>query len=147
MSKLQNNQNKTNEENKEKEKSKFLKVIYLISGILSLILGTIGIVIPILPTTPFLLLSAACFLRSSERFYNWLINNKILGSYIRNYREGKGMPIKVKLFTISILWITILISIFLINTVWVRIILIIIAIAVTIHIVLISPKEDKRIKE
>jgi len=141
------NQNKTHGKNNGKEKNKFLKSIYFILGILSLILGIIGIVFPILPTTPFLLLSAACFLKSSERFYNWLIHNKILGSYIKNYIEGKGMPIKVKLFTISILWLTIFVSFFLINIIWVRFILIFVAIAVTIHIALIRPKEDKEIKE
>ena len=113
-------------------------------GTASLILGIIGIALPILPTTPFLLLATACYARSSEKFYNWLLNNRILGSYIRNYIEGKGMPIKVKIFTISMLWITILISAFLIiQIIWVKIVLIIIAIAVTIHIILIRPKKRK----
>ncbi|MFX1337875.1 MAG: YbaN family protein [Promethearchaeota archaeon] len=130
--------------NDKKPRTKIVKALYFIGGTISLILGIIGIVIPILPTTPFLLLAAACYARSSEKFYNWLLNNRILGSYIRNYIEGRGMPIKVKIFTISMLWFTILLSAFLfIQLLWVRIVLFIIAIAVTTHIILIRPKKRK----
>ena len=126
---------------KKREIGKVRKAFLFIGGIISLILGTIGIVLPILPTTPFLLLAAACFALSSEKFYNWLINNRVLGSYIRNYREGKGMPLKLKIFTITLLWVTILISVFFFITIlWVQILLIIIAIVVTVHIILIRPK-------
>lgn len=129
---------------RKKPRSKIIKSLYFLGGTISLILGIIGIVLPILPTTPFLLLAAACYARSSEKFYNWLLNNRILGSYIRNYLEGKGMPKKVKIFTISMLWTTILISAFLIiQIIWVRVVLIIIAIGVTIHIILIRPKKEK----
>jgi len=122
--------------------SKLKRGLYFIAGSLCLVLGIIGIVLPILPTTPFLLLAAACYVRSSEKAYNWLLNNKIFGQYIRNYREGKGMPIKIKLITLTFLWITILISILLIRILWVQILLIIIASGVSIHIILIRPKKD-----
>ena len=125
-------------------RSRLKRALYFIAGTLCLILGIIGIILPILPTTPFLLLAVACFLRSSEKFYNLLLNSRILGSYIRNYKEGKGMPRKIKAFTIAMLWITILISFFLIPIIWVRCILIIIAIAVTIHIILIRPKKSEQ---
>ena len=136
------------EQEVKKPRNKIVKTLYFIGGTISLILGIIGIVLPILPTTPFLLLAAACYARSSQRFYNWLLNNRILGAYIRNYIEGRGMPIKVKIFTISLLWITILISAFLfIQILWVRYVLIIIAIAVTVHIILIRPKnKEQKIK-
>ena len=128
----------------KKPRKKIVKALYFTGGTISLILGIIGIVLPILPTTPFLLLAAACYARSSEKFYNWLLNNRILGFYIRNYREGKGLPKKIKIFTISLLWITILLTSFIfIQIIWVRYILIIIAIAVTIHIILIRPKKKK----
>jgi uncharacterized membrane protein YbaN (DUF454 family) len=126
----------------KKPRKKIVKALYFTGGTISLILGIIGIVLPILPTTPFLLLAAACYARSSEKFYNWLLNNRILGYYIRNYREGKGMPKKIKIFTISLLWITILLTSFIfVRIVWIRYVLIIIAIAVTIHIILIRPKK------
>jgi uncharacterized membrane protein YbaN (DUF454 family) len=79
----------------------------ILAGTILTSLGIIGIFIPILPTTPFLLLAAACYMRNSERFYKWLINNRIFGTYVRNYIEGRGMPIRIKVFTIILLWATI----------------------------------------
>lgn len=134
----------TKEENlKEK---KFRKRLIFLGGFISLTLGIIGIVIPILPTTPFLLLSSAAFAKSSEKFHKWLLNNKVLGAYIRNYKEGKGMPLKIKVITLCLLWFTILISIFLflMNLFWVQILLFCIAIAVSIHIILIRPKNREK---
>ncbi|MFW9946231.1 MAG: DUF454 family protein [Candidatus Odinarchaeota archaeon] len=74
--------------------NKFVKALYFIPGIICLIIGIIGIILPILPTTPFLLLALACFLRSSERFNHWFLNSKILGLYIRSYKEGKSADIQ-----------------------------------------------------
>jgi len=120
---------------------KVKKHLILLGGFISLILGIIGIVIPILPTTPFLLLASAAFAKSSKRFDKWLLNNKVLGAYIKNYREGKGLPVKIKIITLSLLWITISISmLFLLELLWILILLICIAIAVSIHIILIKPK-------
>ena len=117
----------------------FLRYLLIIFGTIFLIFGIIGIFLPILHTTPFLLLSAACYARSSKRFYNWLMNNRWFGSYIKNYHEGKGILLKIKIFTISLLWVTILISIFfVINIFWIELILVVIAIGVTIHIVTIK---------
>jgi len=127
--------------NKKEIRRKFIKMLYLIGGTISLIIGIIGIVLPILPTTVFLLIAATLYSKSSQKFYNWLMNNRVLGIYIKNYKEGKGIPLKVKIFTISVLWITIIITTFLIiNILWVQIILLIIAIGVSIHIILIRPK-------
>jgi len=98
-------------------------------------LGIIGIFVPVLPTTPFLLLAAACYARSSQRFYGWLLNNKWFGNYIRNYLERKGVPLKVKVLTITLLWITIGISAaFAVQTLVIRLILVLIAIAASIHV-------------
>lgn len=100
----------------------------------------------VLPATPFLLLAAAFYARSSQRFYNWLMNNKWFGNYIKNYHEGRGVPLKFKIFTIALLWITILTSIyFIINNFWIEIILIIIAIGVTIHIITIKIYKQHKI--
>jgi len=95
--------------------------------------------LPILLKIHFLLLTADCYACSSQRFYNWLINNKWFGKCIKNYYEGRGVSLKLKIFTISFLWITILISIyFVITNFWIEIILIFIAIGVTIHILTIK---------
>ena len=90
-----------------------IKRILLVSaGSLSLGLGIIGIFLPLLPTTPLLLLAAACYIRSSDRLYNWLINHKRFGSYIRNYRDGNGIPFKAKVIGVTTLWISMLFTIF-----------------------------------
>ena len=127
-----------------KKSNQLFRWILIIAGTIFLGFGVIGIFLPILPTTPFLLLSAACYARSSQRFYNWLMNNKWFGNYIKNYHEGRGIPLKFKIFTISLLWITILTSIyFVINNYWIEIILIIIAIGVTTHIITIKTYKHK----
>jgi uncharacterized membrane protein YbaN (DUF454 family) len=97
----------------------------ILAGNFFVALGILGIFLPLLPTTPFLLLAAACYFRSSERFYNWLINNKWLGNYIKNYREKKSIPLKVKVLCLSFLWLTIGYSVFfVVNTFLLRVILI-----------------------
>lgn len=119
----------------KKASSRFTRGILITAGTFFVGLGVLGIFLPLLPTTPFLLLAAACYARSSKRFYNWLLNNKWFGNYIKNYREKKGVPLKVKLSSISLLWITILFSaLFVVDILLFRIILILIAAGVTIHI-------------
>lgn len=105
-------------------------------------LGIVGVFVPILPTTPFLLLAAACYVRASERFYQWLVNNRILGAYVRNYIDGRGIPIKIKIFTIVLLWLTIgLTTALAVQNTVVRIILFCVAIGVTAHIALIKKRK------
>ena len=107
----------------------------IVTGTIFLGLGLIGIFLPLLPTTPFLLLAAACYARGSQTFYTWLISNKYFGVYIKNYQEGKGIPLKIKVVSIIFLWIAILSSAFFIVTIFfVQIVLITIAISVTVHI-------------
>ncbi|MDL2247745.1 YbaN family protein, partial [Bacteroides sp. OttesenSCG-928-J23] len=108
---------------------------YIIVGTISLVLGVIGVFLPLLPTTPFLLLTAALYFRASPRLYNWLLNHKYLGSYIRNFREEKAIPLRAKIVSVSLLWGTILYCIFFVITLlWVRILLFCIAAGVTYHI-------------
>jgi uncharacterized membrane protein YbaN (DUF454 family) len=116
---------------------KLKRQLLLAAGTLSLAIGIVGIVVPLLPTTPFLLLAAGCYLRSSQRFYNWLMGNRFFGNYIRNYIEGRGIPVKVKLFIIILLWVTIGISIWLVAKPLVTVILLIVAVGVTLHIIFI----------
>ncbi len=111
------------------------------AGTLCTGLGIIGIFVPILPTTPFLLLAAACYVRSSERFYRWLTNNRVFGVYVRNYIEGRGMPLRIKILTIVLLWLAIGLSIaFAVQSLVIRIILVSVAVGVTVHIVLIRTR-------
>ena len=125
-------------DSKPKISNTMLRYLLIIFGTVFLIVGIIGIFLPLLPTTPFLLLAAACYARSSQKFYNYLLNNKWFGSYIKNYQEGKGIPLKTKIFTILLLWISIIISIILINIYWVALLLPLIALVVTIHVLTIK---------
>lgn len=118
--------------------SRWIRRVWIGAGILFVGLGTLGIFLPLLPTTPFLLLAAACYARGSKRFYNSLVSNRWFGSYIKNYRERKALPLKIKILSIVLLWATIGYSaIFVAGTPLVRALLIGIAIGVTIHITLI----------
>jgi len=93
-----------------KKGQKAARALWLTAGLICVGLGTIGMVLPILPTTPFLLAAAACFCKSSTRMYNWLLNNKWFGEYIRNYKEGRGLPMRTKIIALTVLWATIGIS-------------------------------------
>ena len=127
-----------------KEKGrKLIKALWFIAGTICLVLGAIGIVLPILPTTPFLLAAAACYYKSSERMHKWLLNNKWFGEYIRNYKQGRGLPLKTKISALTVLWLTIGISaVFLLNHLLpeslllpMQVTMIAVAIAVSFHII------------
>lgn len=77
------------------------RVALMLAGGLALAIGVVGVFVPLLPTTPFLLLAAACFFRSSDRLYSWLVNHKWLGSYIRNYREHRAMTRRAKAVSVD----------------------------------------------
>jgi uncharacterized protein len=115
--------------------NKLVKILLLSLGCISLGLGIIGIALPLLPTTPFFLLSAALFLRSSRRLYNWLLNHKYFGKYIHNYLFHKTITLKSKIYSISLLWIFILFSVFfIVDHLLIKLLLLTIAIGVTLHI-------------
>ena len=85
-----------------------LKLIWISLGLFFVALGAIGAVIPGMPTTVFLVLAAACFIRSSQKLYDWLIKNKTFGPYLKDYREGKGIPLKAKV--LALILITVFVS-------------------------------------
>ncbi|TFG69106.1 MAG: DUF454 domain-containing protein [Anaerolineales bacterium] len=117
------------------DKATLRKIVLMIAGFLSIGLALFGIFIPILPTTPFLLLAAGCFVRSSPRLYSWLIHHKWFGDYIRHYRENRAITIQAKIVTLLLLWGMIGYTAFGIVTAWwLRILLGIIAGGVTWHI-------------
>jgi uncharacterized membrane protein YbaN (DUF454 family) len=124
---------------------KLKKGLLIIAGTISAFIGIIGIFVPILPTTPFLLLAAVCYLRSSQRFYRWLLNSRFFGAYVRSYLEGRGLPLKIKIITILMLWAAIgLSAIFAVEALVIRIVLLIIAAGVTVHIIFIRASTKKR---
>jgi len=120
----------------EARPSKFKKGLFVVAGTVSLGLGFVGIVLPVLPTTPFLLLSAACYYKGSERLHRWMLDNRLFGDYLRNYKEGKGIQPRTKIFTLILLWSVISFSaLFMLNNVIIQIILFATAIGVSIHII------------
>lgn len=104
-------------------------------GLVSLVLGVIGTVVPLIPTTPLLLLAAFCFARSSERFHRWLLSNRVFGETIRNYRDGLGLPLRQKVVTLAILWTTVISTSAFAIPLWpVRLLLVAIATGVTAYL-------------
>ena len=85
--------------------SRIPRPILLGIGWTSVALGLIGVVVPGLPTTTFLIIAAWCFVRSSERAYAWLLEHRILGPYVRDYLSGKGMPVKSKVIALTMMWL------------------------------------------
>lgn len=116
-------------------KSKAIRAFLIFTGWLSVVLGVIGIFLPIMPTTPFLLLAAACFMRSSPKFYNWLVGHPRLGKYIVYYLEGKGIPVKAKVYTIALLTISMSFTTYLVPLLAVKILLPLVGLLVALYIV------------
>jgi len=77
-----------------------------------MVVGLIGLIVPGLPTTPLMIVAAACFFRSSERLFNWVLSNKYFGKYVKDFREGRGMPRKAKFIAIGFIWLFVSISVF-----------------------------------
>lgn len=112
-----------------------IRYLLIVLGSLSLALGIIGIFLPLLPTTPFLLLAATLYVRSSERLYQWLIHQKYLGIYIRNFREHRAIPLRAKIISISLVWGTLTYCAASINVpLWGRLFFLILAGGITWHI-------------
>lgn len=124
--------------------SRLKRILFLVLGSVSVLLGSIGILVPILPTTPFLLLAAFFFLRSSRRLYEWLINHRILGKYIYHYLVHKAVPLQTKMGAVVILWASLIASMVLVDPLFVRIILAVIGSAVTVHILSLKTLHSKQ---
>lgn len=124
------------------------KYLFIFLGSISLGLGSIGIILPLLPTTPFLLLAAYFYLRSSKKLYVWLLNHRIFGIYIYSYINFHAIDLKTKISALSLLWLSLTISIILINKLLVTLILLIIGLSVSLHILsLKTMSRDQMIKE
>ena len=123
----------------QQSRHRSVRYVLLAVGWLSVVLGVIGIFVPVLPTTPFLLLAAACFVRSSRRFYHWLVGHKRLGPWIRDYLEGNGIPIKGKVYAIGLMWLSIGLSCYLVPLPWARAFMLTSAVLVSFYILKQKP--------
>jgi uncharacterized membrane protein YbaN (DUF454 family) len=116
------------------QRNPVIRFTLLAVGWLSVALGVIGIFLPVLPTTPFLLLAAACFMRSSKRFYLWLVNHRHLGPWIVDYLQGEGIPLKAKVYAICLMWLSIGVSSYLVPLFWARAFMLTSAVLVSVYI-------------
>ena len=117
------------------------RTFFLIAGSVFLATGVVGIAVPVLPTTPFLILAAFCYARSSSRCYRWLVTNRFFGSYLNDYLCGRGVSWKVKAGTLVFLWVVIaLTAVFFVEQLWVRVLLLMVAAGVTLHVALLKSR-------
>ena len=111
-----------------------MKYILNIIAFICVGLATLGMFLPVLPTTPFLLLASWLFLKANSHWRTWLLNHRVFGPYIENYLVHRAIPRRAKVISIATLWATILLSAYIVNPIWLKILLIFIAICVTIHL-------------
>lgn len=110
------------------------KFLLIFVGSISLALGIIGVILPILPTTPFLLLASFCYIRSSNRLYDWLMNHKIFGEYLYNYINFRAVKKSTKIGALIFLWLSLSTSIYFVSHLYIRILLVAVGIGVSIHL-------------
>ena len=109
---------------------------YIIVGTIALVIGAIGLFLPVIPTTPLILLAAACYYRGSDRLHTWILSSRWFGETIKNYQEGRGLTCDTKVWAISMMWLMILISAwFFVSSLFVRVAIICVAIGVTVYLV------------
>jgi uncharacterized membrane protein YbaN (DUF454 family) len=122
--------------------SKLVRLLWNVVGTFFLGVALVGVPLPLLPTTPFLLIAAACYLRGSRRMYNWMMMNRYFGVYLRDYMEGNGIPVWTKIAAVSVLWGAIGVSVvFATESTIIRFILLGVAVGVTIHLLTLKTKQ------
>ena len=114
------------------------KYILLLVGLVCLAAGIAGILVPVLPTTPFLLLASFCFIRSSKRLHDWLIGNKVFGEYIDHYIKHRAVKRSTKIAALIFLWASLTLSIVLVQPLYIDLLLVLVGLAVSIHILLLK---------
>lgn len=119
-----------------------MKIALNIIGSIAVVLAILGIFLPLLPTTPFLLLASACYMRGSQRLHRWLLANRVFGEYLRNFEDKKGMPRKAKIMTLALLWVSMAFSIYTVDPLLVKGILFSIGIGVTVLILRLKTLES-----
>lgn len=120
------------------DRTKLKNIVLIIAGSASVGIGAVGLVVPVLPTTPFLLLACFCYLRSSQRLHDWLLGHRVFGKYIYNYITYKAMTRKTKISSLVFLWTGLSLSIYLVPNLHVRLLLLAVGVGVTAHLLLLK---------
>jgi len=116
-------------------KSKLSRRLWIAAGTFFVVIGAVGIILPLLPTTPFLLAAAACYSRGSERLYNWLLGNRWFGKFIKDYMEKRAIPLRAKVLAVCVIWLTIGVSVSLaVHSLPVKLVLVVIAAGITMYL-------------
>jgi len=116
-----------------------MKIWLNIIGTIAVALAILGVFLPLLPTTPFLLLASACYARGSKRMHAWLLGNKVFGAYLKDFEDGRGIPLRGKIVALSLMWISIIYAISRLTNMLLIALLVVIAIGVTIYLVKFVP--------
>ena len=128
--------------------SRVRRLLFTATGLAATGLGVLGIILPLMPATPFLLLAAYFFSRSSPRFHRWLLTNRVFGSYIENYRSGRGLSLVEKVVTIAPLWVALAITAATaVGVWWGRALLLAVAIGVTTHLLRLPTCRPERVDD
>ena len=128
--------------NRDSAGGRLLRVVLFVAGALSLLIGLVGIIVPLLPTTPFVILAAICFARSSQRVYRWLVTNRVFGRHLDDYLRGRRVSWRVRAGTLVLLWAVITVTaIVFVDAWWLRALLFVIAVGVTAHVVLLPGRK------
>ena len=120
-----------------------MKILLNVIGCIAVVLAILGIFLPLLPTTPFLLLASACFVRGSERMHRWLRNHRLFGEYLRNFEDNRALPLRGKIVTLVLLWLSMAYSIYLVKSLLLRLMLLAIAASVTVMILRMKTLETR----
>lgn len=119
-----------------------MKILLLIIGSISMLLGAIGVILPILPTTPFLIVAALCFAKSSSRLYNMCLQSKLFGPYIKNWYNHTGISKKEKRNMYLYVWVTMSITIYIVSSLYIKMLLVGILLAIHLHIFLLKKRNE-----
>lgn len=120
-----------------------MNILLNVIGCIAVVLAILGIFLPLLPTTPFLLLASACFVRGSERMHRWLRNHRLFGEYLRNFEDNRALPLRGKIVTLVLLWLSMAYSIYLVKSLLPRLMLLAIAASVTVMILRMKTLETR----
>ena len=111
-----------------------MKLFYNVAGVLAVVLGILGLFLPLLPTTPFLLLASACFARGSSRLHGWLVNHRVFGVYLRNFEAGNGIPLRAKIVASIMMWSSLVVAMVRFEHLGLRITLVLVGCSVSLYL-------------